>query len=195
MTSIGYTSLYGSVGGPLNLNLANGPPNSFLSSRGHSILGWGIQGFIPQALVTTNNESENTDPLETRFILINAWNTTYPQELAGTQYTKPAQTPFRVVNNSGDILSRQVYSCGGPCQTFQSRPRLHGLKQHFGHIQTQCDGTGIPPASCNTKYVYDSSDYIRFRKQVAIVRNYNILSNGNNNYSGSQVAYRAIRRY
>jgi len=53
----------------------------------------------------------------------------------------------------------------------------------------------VPPASCNTKYVYDSSDFTRYIKQKNIVKNYNLLSNGNNDFSGSQVAYKAIRRY
>lgn len=104
-------------------------------------------------------------------------------------------TPFRAVNNAGDLLSRKYYSCGGPCQTFQSRPGMFGLKQHFGHIQDQCDGTGVPPSSCNTKYVYDSSDYIRYAKQKAMNKNYNDASYSGNNYSGAQSAIRAIRRY
>ena len=187
-------SLYGSVSSPLNLNLADGPPTKYIGVRGRSILGWGMQGFIPQALVTTNTCSENTDPLETRFILRNAWNTTYKSELA-VKGLNAAQTPFRIVNNSGDILSRKVYSCGGACLTPQFRPNLHGLSQRFGHVSDGCDGTFIPPATCNTRYVYDSSDYSRYLKQKAIVRNYNALNNGGDLYSGSQVAYRASRRY
>ena len=99
------------------------------------------------------------------------------------------------MNNAGDLLSRKNYSCGGPCQTFQSRPGLFGLKTHFGHIQDLCDGSGIPPSTCNGKYVYDSSDYSRFLKQKAINKNYNDLSYGGDNSSASQSAWRAIRRY
>ena len=182
-TSIGYTNLYGSTGGPVRLSLTN---------PARSRLGGGLKGFIPQALITTNNASENTDPLETRFILRNAWNTSYQSEL-NVNKLHAAQSPFRIINNSGDILSRPYYSCGGPViQGF--RPQNRGIKKSYGSIQQQCDLTGVPAASCNTKFVADSSDYTRFRKQVAIVRNYNILSNGNNDFSGSQVAYKATRR-
>jgi len=99
------------------------------------------------------------------------------------------------VNNSGDILCRENYSCGGSCQSFQSRPNMRGLSSRFGAIQSVCDGTFVPPASCNVKYVYDSSDYITFLKQQAINKNYNDLSNAGNNNSAGQSAFRAIRRY
>ena len=99
------------------------------------------------------------------------------------------------VNNAGDLLSRENYSCGGTCQTFQSRPGMHGLKTHFGHIGDKCDGSGIPPASCNVKYVYDSSNYTRYMKEQAIKKLYNDLSFGGDNYKASQSAMRAIHRY
>jgi hypothetical protein len=53
----------------------------------------------------------------------------------------------------------------------------------------------VPAAACNVKYVYDSSDYITYLKQRAINKNYNDLSNGGDDYNGSQSAQRAIRRY
>ena len=118
-----------------------------------------------------------------------------PQATYNTDKTCSIPDTRFTLRNAGDLLSRPNYSCGGPCQTFQSRPGLFGLKGHFGHIQSQCDGTGIPPSSCNVKYVYDSSDYIRYAKEKAINKNYNDASFGGNKYSGSQSAWRAIRRY
>jgi hypothetical protein len=53
----------------------------------------------------------------------------------------------------------------------------------------------VPASACNTKFVYDSSDYIRFRKNLAFNKNYNDRSFGGNDYSGAQTASRAIRRY
>jgi hypothetical protein len=154
-------------------------------------LGGGIRGFIP---VGTNDTDNNDLFAQTRFTLKNAWNTQYQYQLKRA-HLKRVITPFRAVNNSGDLLSRKYYSCGGPCQTFQHRPGLYGIRNSLGSIQNHCDGTDVPPASCNVKYVYDSSDYITFLKQQAISKNYNDLSYSGNNYSGSQVAYRAIRRY
>ena len=176
LTSVGYTNSISS--GKINFNL--------LGRR--SSLGGGIKGFIPQALYNTDKDRDFT---ATRFELKQAWNTNYQRVNNGNVIC----TPFRAVNNAGDLLSRKYYSCGGPCQTFQSRPGLHGLKIHFGHIQKNCDGTGVQPASCNTKFVYDSSDYIRYSKQKAVLKNYNDVSYGGNDYSGAQSAIRAIRRY
>ena len=140
-----------------------------------------------------------------RFTLKNAWNTTYPSQLKESGLTRSIVTPFRAINNAGDILSRLNYSCGGTCQTFQSRPNLKGLKQHFGSVQKSCIPSAtysnlqlndkIPASACNVKYVYDSSDYITFLKQQAVNKNYNDLSYGGDQSKASQSALRAIRRY
>jgi hypothetical protein len=58
-----------------------------------------------------------------------------------------------------------------------------------------CDKTAVPAASCNVKYVYDSSDYNTYLKQKAIAKNYHDPSNGGDNNNASQVALKAIRRY
>lgn len=154
--------------------------------------GNGIPGLMAPPLI--NQDRRYFEWEQPRFTLRQAWNTVYKRQLAASGL-KSKCTPFRAVNNSGDILSRKNYSCGGSCQTFQSRPNMRGLKQRFGAIQDHCDGTFVPAAACNVKYVYDSSDYITYKKQSAIAKNYNDLSNGGNSSSASQSAIRAIRRY
>jgi len=155
-----------------------------------SSLGGGIHGFIPKAVITTNN---NYGYVRTRTIVRNQWSKQY---LSAPK--KVAQTPFRAINNAGDLLSRQDYSCGGPTQSFQSRPGISGLKGSLGHVNRNC-GEGATDtteaAACNSKFVYDTSDYIRYRKQRAINKNYNDKSNGGNDSSGAQVAIRASRRF
>jgi hypothetical protein len=174
--SIGYVNLYGSVGMTIT--------NPQIASK----LGGGIPGFIPQPIITTDNDASFSD---TRFLLKSAWNTKKYINKYGI-----ICTPFRRINNAGDILSRPNYSCGGPCQTFQSRPGMFGLKHRMGAIQNKCDGSLIQPSSCNVKYVYDSSDYITYMKQKAINKNYNDLSYGGGSESSpSQSSWRAIRRY
>jgi hypothetical protein len=182
--------LYGSVG--------MGPTLS-PSDRGYSSLGRGLKGFIPQQVQDNDNTYQDFE--QNRFQVVQAWNNVYKQQLAGYNRTNPNNrigrviTPFRAVNNAGDLLSRQYYSCGGGCQTFQSRPNLRGLKTHFGGTQGQCDNTYVPAGTCNVKYVYDSSDYSTYLKQRAIGKTYNNLSYGGDQSNGSQVAWRAIRRY
>jgi hypothetical protein len=99
-------------------------------------------------------------------------------------------SPFRAVNNLGDTLGRQNYSCGGPSQTNASKP---GYGRLIGHIQSQCDGSGIAPSTYNTKFVSDSSDYIKFKKQTATLANYNDLSMGGAN-NGAYVPLMRVRR-
>jgi hypothetical protein len=143
------------------------------------------KGKMPPPTQTKDNSSDFS---QMRTMLRNAWNTKYTK-------TATAVTPFRAVTNSGDVLSRVAYSCGGPSQAPQSRPGLFGIKGQIGSIKSKCDNSGIPPSTCNVKYVYDSSNYTTFLKQQATNRNYNDTSNGGNNNNGSQVSFRAARIY
>ena len=47
-----------------------------------------------------------------------------------------------------------------------------------GTIPQNCDTTGIPASSCNPKFVPDSSDYVRYKKQRATNLNYNDTKSG-----------------
>ncbi len=173
-------------------NLAKNIPGmgyDIKNSRNGIVLGGGIPGFIPQPIINHENDNEFA---QTRFTLREAWNTDYVRQLGSN---KRIITPFRAVNNAGDILSRKNYSCGGSCQSFQSRPNMHGLRQRFGAIQSRCDESNVPAAACNVKYVYDSSDYITYARQRAENKNYNDRSFGGNNYSAAQSSIRSIRRY
>jgi hypothetical protein len=154
-------------------------------------LGGGIRGIMPPHVL---DQDAGANYARTRFTLRDAWNTTQYAGQNGA-INKRIIGPFRAVNNAGDVLSRKNYSCGGTCQTFQSRPNLHGLSGRFGAIQSNCDETMVPPSACNVKYVYDSSDYIRYVKYRASNRNYNDRSNGGDDSSAAQSAMRAIRRY
>lgn len=146
-----------------------------------------IRGIMPRP---TMNQDNTSDFSQTRFLLRQAWNTSYTKNL-GTY--KRVITPFRAVNNAGDILSRQNYSCGGPSQTPSSRPGLRGL--HLGSIFSACDGTNVEVTTCNPKYVYDSSNYTTYLKQRANNRNYSDSSFGGNDSNSSQSALRSVHRY
>ncbi len=191
-TSIGYSS---AINGSnvAYANLARNPANP----------GGAIRGWMPQTTQLTDKRYPEYEQI--RFTLKNAWNTTYPSQLARNGLKQSITTPFRAVNNAGDLMSRLNYSCGGSCQSFQSRPGLKGLRQHFGAVQDSCIPSAsynslqlldnIPAAACNVKFVYDSSDYTTYLKQRAVNKNYNDLTNGGDDYHASQSAVRAIRRY
>ena len=190
--SVGYTS---------PINGSNVAMQAFVVNRKNS--GGAINGYMPQTNQTVDKEYPEFEHI--RFTLKNAWNTTYPSQLKRVGLTKTITTPFRAVNNAGDLLGRENFACGGSCQSFQSRPGLRGLKLRFGATSTACTSsaayntlqliTGVPSATCNVKYVYDSSDYITYLKQKAINKNYNDLTYGGDQSNASQSAQRAIRRY
>jgi len=192
MTSIGYSSSINGSYGTFNPFVAN-PKNK----------GGAIQGFMTKQVQTNDNRYPEFEQI--RFTLKNAWNTTYPRQLKANNLTRSITTPFRAVNNAGDLLGRENFSCGGSCQSFQSRPGMFGLSQRFGSTSSSCQPSvaynslqlnkNIPSATCNVKYVYDSSDYITYLKQKAINLNYNDLSYSGNNSNGSQFAWMAVRRY
>ena len=191
-TSIGYSS---------PINGSNIAYRAFVARPGNS--GGAINGYMPQTTVNVDKRYPEFEHI--RFTLKNAWNTTYPSQLRRDNLKQPITTPFRAVNNAGDLLSRENYSCGGSCQSFQSRPGLRGLRQRFGAIQDTCIPSAtysslqllrnIPAAACNVKYVYDSSDYTTYLKQRAVNQNYNDLTYGGDQSNASQSAWRAIRRY
>ena len=130
---------------------------------------------------------------------------TYPSQLARNGLRQSITTPFRAVNNAGDLLSRENFTCGGTCQSVQSRPNVKGIKGHLGHVQDTCIPSviwsslqtlnNVPAAACNVKYVYDSSDYVTYLKQKAMNKNYNDRTYGGDDYNTSQSAIRHIRRY
>jgi hypothetical protein len=192
MPSIGYTS---------PINGSNVAFQTFVRNPANP--GGAIKGYMPPD--TQNIDKRYTEFEHIRFTLKNAWNTNYRRQLSANQLNKSITTPFRAVNNAGDLLSRENYSCGGSCQTFQSRPGLKGLKTKFGSISNSCVPSAIysnlqllsnvPAAACNVKYVYDSSDYTTYLKQKSVNKNYNDLTYGGDQSYASQSAWKAIRRY
>jgi len=190
--SVGYTSPINGSTGSFNL-FVRAPKNS----------GGAIKGYMPPSINKVDKDYQEFEQI--RVVLKEAWNTRYPAQLRRSNLKTTITTPFRAVNNAGDILSRLNYSCGGSCQSFQSRPGMHGLRTRFGSIQSTCIPSAfysnlqldsrIPAAACNVRYVYDSSDYTTYLKQKAVNKNYNDLTYGGDDSNASQSAIRAIRRY
>ena len=147
-----------------------------------SNLGGPFQGFSSKQTITNYKTSELTGM---RRVLRMGWNTAYATGTVNGNSRKI--TPFRAVNNSGDFLSRKNYSSGGPNPTNASRP---GYSRLIGSMFSNPDNSGVPASSCNVKFVADSSDYTKFRKQKANNTNYNDASQGGYNNS----AYTALMR-
>ena len=69
--------------------------------------------------------------------------------------------------NRGDYLGRVNYQCNAPCQVNCVNGSNSNTKQDT------CDNTGVAGWSGNSKFVCDSSDFIRYKKQQTIQYNYN----------------------
>ena len=149
-----------------------------------SVLGGPFNGYSGKQTVTNYKDSEQT---MSRRVLRSAWNTRYATGTVNGQ--SRIITPFRAVNNLGDFLSRTNYVCGGPNQVNKSKPGLR-----IGSIISACDSTGVEGSTCNPRFVPDSSDYIRFKKQQAMNKNYNDSKNGGDESNGSYVALMGVRR-
>ena len=115
-----------------------------------------------------------------RFTLRNAWNG--PAAKGTVNGKKVAATP---------------YTSGGSNQVNTGRIKLaaNGSARVLGgSIFAIPDGTGVPSSNTNVKYVYDGSDYTRFKKQQASNRNYNDTSFGGAGASNTFIALNRVRR-
>lgn len=143
-----------------------------------NVLGGPFNGYSAKQTV---NSFKTCDDASIRGILRRSWNTAYAT--GSVNGHSRVVTPFRAVNNSGDFLSRNNYVCGGP------NPAPFGGKRpgyRYGGILSVCDNTNVPASSCNVKFVPDSSDYIRFKKQRAYNQVYNDVNFGGYNNSAQE---------
>ena len=165
----------------INVNYLNSP------NLGGTALGGGIKGVSPKQAITNYKGS---DQVMSRRLVVKSWNTAYATGLVNGK--SRVTTPFRAVNNSGDFLGRIQYSCGGPNPTNASKP---GWKSRIRNMFSNCDNTGVPASSTNTRFVADSSEYAKFKKNRAINLNYNDVSFGGDESNASYVDRMAIRRF
>ena len=86
-----------------------------------------------------------------------------------TNSQRPVCGPFRAAMNAGDALGRRYLQCDCPNPlSAKSALNADGISQRgCGVIVNGYSTKQVPVANCNTKYVYDSSDYIRFKKLSA----------------------------
>jgi len=149
-------------------------------------LGGGINGISGRQTI---NGYKNYDNITTRTVLRRAWNTQFAR--GNVNGYERVTTPFRAVNNSGDFLGRVNYICGGPNQINATYP---GWKSRIGSILSQCDGTNIASSTCNVKFVADSSDYSRFKREQAQNYTYNDSKDGGDESNASYVSLMWVRR-
>jgi len=104
-------------------------------------------------------------------------------------------SPFRISINAGDIVNTHNKAVNillprPPSQVHVRSSSLAGWKMSAGAVQQRADGGAY---SGNPKFVYDGSDYTRFKKLQAINRNYYDPTFGGDQNSASQSAIRGVR--
>ena len=163
--------------------------NRFRSMLGGGIPGgqplWGLIGGgagVDGGSGMEGGSSRSTD----RTILRRAMNNAYQ--------ANAVITPFRASFNAGDtagtVHSNPSAKTPGSNQVTSARIATQ-LNASFGGV----NNNGGALYSGNSRYVYDSSDYVRYKKLIAENKTYNDYSFGGDNSNGSYVARKAVRRF
>ena len=104
-------------------------------------------------------------------------------------------TPFRTAMNAGDIngtINKKVDVNALPKPSNQVNVKNSvGWKLFAGSAQTESNGSHY---SGHPSYVYDGSDYARYKRLKAINNNYNDPTFGGDLHNAAQSAIRRIRR-
>jgi len=108
---------------------------------------------------------------DTRKILREVWNG-QKRQYPDTGKNRWMSNGFRAVMNASDPLGRKNYSCGGPNMIGGVPSMGFYTSRDGGQSRRNCDGSGVEPSTCNVKYVYDSSDVTRYRREKAINKGY-----------------------
>ena len=131
-----------------------------------------INGISPKQTVTNYKDSEYT---MIRKVIRTSWNN------YDASSRNRAASEFKTINNITDILSRKNYACGNIPNPTQ--PNNVAWRSRIGSIVKNCDNSNVPCSNSNTKFVPDSSDYTKYRKQRSFNQNYNDISNGGSSLS------------
>jgi hypothetical protein len=139
-------------------------------------------GISPKVLITTQQGNSNVAPHgeasqipRERFMIQNA--------ISKNSRFQWAQTPFRVAFNAGDLHLRQN-APGGANAVKSGVGNMRGL---ISDSTQKGDG-----ATGNQHFVYDSSDYTRFKRLVAKQKLYNDYTFGGTSYTPYS-AMKAVR--
>ena len=102
-------------------------------------------------------------------------------------------TPFRKAFNAGDMLTTNNSATSKllpkPPNQVNSLRNMFGWQNSAGSVRQEENGSFY---SGNPRFVYDGSDYAKFKKLQAMNRNYNDITFGGDQHSASQQAYRRV---
>jgi hypothetical protein len=116
------------------------------------------QGISPK-----KNYKDSESPM-IRKVIRSSWNN--PYATGNVNGYKRVASEFKTIGNITDFLSRKNYACGDIPNPAQ------GMRGRFGSFIKNCDNTQVPCSNANTKFIPDSSEYIKYKKQRAFNQNY-----------------------
>ena len=208
----------GSTWRPIELGGRSGfVPFPGTAGRGGTVPG-AFPGISPTVTISTQQGASNVAPLgeasqvpRDRDQVRNVFPTTSVVDYSGQRYwvltgnnvdqTKRgvqwAQTPFRVAMNAGDLLSRQHAWYGSGGGSNQVKGSVGPGQTRYTRGAKPSQGGGVVPgngASGNQHWVYDSSDYVTYKRLRAKNRNYNDIGFGGAN-NGAYVSIMRSRRF
>jgi len=149
-------------------------------------LGGGIQGL------QTNQQVGHQDKSITRNILRNAYSSVCNFKPYGLK-NNGKTTPFRIITNSGDpngtVNNNPVNSMPQINQVSSIGANLVLSRISYGGAANDGDSY----YSGNPRYVYDSSNYVRYKKEQSINNNYNDSTSGGNYQPNVSMALNRVR--
>lgn len=104
-------------------------------------------------------------------------------------YNKNILGPFRTATNAGDVITNQIEPTNKLYGLIPNQVGGNNLARVSGHKDGIKQG-GNAMYSGNPRYVYDGSDYIKFKRLQAINKTFNDKSHGGNNNSNQQILRR-----
>ena len=118
----------------------------------------------------------------------------------GKGYKRSPLTPFRAATSSGDPRAAYHNRSAPPASCLYSPNQVNGTNRSMNFQRAKRSTPGVHPDTAgswwtgNQKYVYDSSDYIRYKHLTARNKNYDDKSFGGAN-NGAYVAWMASHSY
>lgn len=155
-------------------------------------LGEGKKGHQPLITGHTVGGGERS---ANRKYLAKAFGNMYNSGLAYSPVLYPTNIlgPFRTAYNAGDVKTNSIVATD--IKYGRESSQVNG--NNLSRVQVRGDGlnrNGSAMFSGNPRFVYDGSDYARFKKLQAINKNYNDKTFGGANNSQSQHAIRRVRK-
>ena len=153
------------------------------SSKPEIFLGGNVRGYQPQLLGGGANSSSgsgmvgsNERGMSRTMLRKSFGRTNWLDDVTGKKNVNKS-TPFRVAMNAGDINGTKNAS---PMKELKPPNQVNGVNALMGRLYGIGDGVkhGGAAYSGNPNYVYDSSDYIRYKKLGAKLKTYNTISFG-----------------